>query len=203
MIKGITVLKQSVKPKGYLTISEFAKVVNRSRGLVYKGIKEGKLIKGQFCYWQKAKGKQKVIVIKKDAADYFLNGYRPKISTPEKSSASKDIKDLKKGSVVHSSDYLEKVSDLAEIKAHREKLHAYRQELELKKARNELITVERVEKLFGDMAIQIRQSLLALVPRVVPIMTAETDIHVNMSTLENEIESVLTNIIKMEDVING
>lgn len=87
---------------------------------------------------------------------------------------------------------------LTEAKRLREIVKMQKEQMELMKARNELIEYEHIESLIKDMAINIKQNLNAIAPRIGPIIAAETDAHTVVAMLQAEIDQTLTNILDPE-----
>lgn len=61
-----------------------------------------------------------------------------------------------------------------------------KQELELKKARNEVVEFEPIRQVVLEMGQSIKQSVLAMVPRLAPVLAAETEPHSIARILEEE-----------------
>ena len=88
MVKGIEaeIFKSTEAPKGYITISQFARLINQSHSGVYQGLRKGRLKKDQYVYWQSKGTHRKILLIKKSAASDFVNNARPRIVTSDNKS---------------------------------------------------------------------------------------------------------------------
>lgn len=93
------------------------------------------------------------------------------------------------------------VTDLNSAKLQSEKLKIERQELELLVAKNAVLDMEEVAGLFAEVGMAIKQSLLAIAPRVAPLVAAENVPHKCLKILEEEITKALKNIDTLKDFV--
>lgn len=78
-------------------------------------------------------------------------------------------------------------------------LEIQKREIELQISKNRLIEIEEVAGLLREIAVQTRQSMLAIIPRCGPIYAAETDQHKIMTHLEREIKEAIAGLEDLEN----
>lgn len=87
---------------------------------------------------------------------------------------------------------------LNQIREKKERLAVEKADLELKIARGKVLDVETVAGFLSTVAIETRQALLAIPPRVAPLVAAERDPVVVARLLESELYQALENLAKIE-----
>lgn len=95
------------------------------------------------------------------------------------------------------------VIDLNSAKVREKQLSIHAKELELQKAQNEVIELHEVADLLQEVATELRQSLLAIGPRIAPLVAAENTPHKCLKIVEDEITAELTALSKFEDFLEG
>lgn len=83
------------------------------------------------------------------------------------------------------------------VKIHREKLAVEKAEMELKLARGLLLEVEEVSIFLSTLSVETRQALLAIPPRIAPLVAAEKDTTIILHLLETEITQALEGLGKL------
>ena len=79
----------------------------------------------------------------------------------------------------------------SEIKMQQDKLKNERLELEIEKERGSLVSREERERDEALAARRVRDALFNIIPRTIPLLTAETDPHNVQTILNNEIRHAL------------
>lgn len=90
------------------------------------------------------------------------------------------------------------VNHLARAKLRREQLAVERAELDLQVARNQLIAVGDVEELLASVAVEVRQSVISLAPRLGPLLAAMTDPAEVTEALDRELRATLEALQRIE-----
>jgi phage terminase Nu1 subunit (DNA packaging protein) len=87
-----------------------------------------------------------------------------------------------------------KPGSIAEARLQFETYRAKSEELDYRKKAGELISTEDVRREFEDIAIRVQKGILAVVPRVSPIVAAETDEFKVSQLLTLELKAALRSI---------
>lgn len=89
---------------------------------------------------------------------------------------------------------MEDVDDLDTVKARHEVVKTQKTELEVARMRGQLIDVQDVRKLWGDIANTVMQNLIQMPNRVSPLLQMQSSSDVIAGILDEEIRRVLENI---------
>lgn len=95
------------------------------------------------------------------------------------------------------------VIDLNSAKVREKQLSIHAKELELQKAQNEVIELHEVADVLQEVATELRQALLAIGPRIAPLVAAENTPHKCLAIIEDEITAELTTLSKFDDFVEG
>jgi len=87
------------------------------------------------------------------------------------------------------------------VKIQKERLAIEKAEMELKIARGRLLEVDVVSVFLSTLAVETRQALLAIPPRVAPIIAAERDPRAVSRLLESEIAQALEALGKLSSFV--
>lgn len=93
------------------------------------------------------------------------------------------------------------VYDLNSAKFRTEQIKIEKQELELQAAKNQVLDIEEIVSLFTEVGMDIKQSLLAIAPRVAPLVAAETSPHKCLKILEDEISLGLKGVESLAEYL--
>jgi hypothetical protein len=207
---GIEIVRKV--PAGYLGIKHFAARVQCNETTVSRARNSGRLAKDRLLWFDSPGGAKRQLLIHEDQIDIFNASKRktkpgPK-SQPKPSQPKPDTHTGIKLELVDDDpaedatpappkenqteiDFSEIPRDLHDARLKNEQLKALRSNLELQRARNEIVDVELVEKRWTSMAVQIRQQMLAIVARLAPVLAAETNVHSCSEILEQAITDAL------------
>ena len=92
------------------------------------------------------------------------------------------------------SNEIEDVDDLDTVKARHEVIKTQKTELEVAKMRGQLIDVQDVRRLWGDLAHTVMQNLIHLPSKVAPILRMQDNTDYISGILDTEIRRILENI---------
>ena len=92
------------------------------------------------------------------------------------------------------SNEIEDVDDLDTVKARHEVIKTQKTELEVAKMRGQLIDVQDVRRLWGDLAHTVMQNLIHLPSKVAPILRMQDNMDYISGILDTEIRRILENI---------
>lgn len=92
------------------------------------------------------------------------------------------------------------LDDLAEVKLLKEQIETRRKQLELMKAGNQLIEHAKAASLWRDIAVQTRQNILSVVPRLAVKLANESDVHKCSEFLKRELIDALTDLSTIDDL---
>lgn len=92
------------------------------------------------------------------------------------------------------SNEIEDVDDLDTVKARHEVIKTQKTELEVAKMRGQLIDVQDVRRLWGDLAHTVMQNLVHLPSKVAPILRMQDNTDYISGILDTEIRRILENI---------
>ena len=84
--------------------------------------------------------------------------------------------------------------DLDEVKAKHEVIKAEKTQLEVEKMRGQLIDVQDVRKLWGDIANTVMQNLIQLPSKVAPMLRMMDDIELIASIIDEDVRKILNEI---------
>lgn len=90
------------------------------------------------------------------------------------------------------------VASIAAAKLKQAQLDIEKRRLELAKANNEVLEVEVVANLLESVAATVKATLLAIPPRLAPILAAEDDVPTVYSMIEQEVHAVLEGLQDLE-----
>lgn len=89
---------------------------------------------------------------------------------------------------------MEDVDDLDVVKARHEVVKTQKTELEVARMRGQLIDVQDVRKLWGDIANTVMQNLIQMPNRIAPLLQMQSNNEVIAGILDEEVRRVLENI---------
>lgn len=205
-IDGIPVVSE--RPDGYLTSHEFAAVVGHTPQTVMYAYRRGRFKRGKLLWWAKPGSAQEALLIPEDQIQPYKANCRlskpgPKskkqatVAIPDPSNESSGIKlrpiTEEEYERLADRDPME-INDPVLVKLLNEQLKAKRAKLELQRAQNELLDVSTVADEWSMLAIQIRQSILSIIPRVAPRVAAEKDLHKCREILQVEFNDALSEL---------
>lgn len=228
MITGIKaqLLKTSKIPKGWLTVQQFARALDRVRNTVYHGIKAGKVPTDLMRYWYDPDSKKEILILREEAVGIYEKNTRIRKRAVLKGGelTPEHIEDLKKtygegykppedpilknpgdGQNTVASSYqpsdpsVQSVPNAADSKNLLASIKVQKEQLELQKAKNQVVNFDRVKNLIIDMTGGIKQRLIASIPRIVAELPG--DKHKNTQLLEAEFNELLKSLISPEELI--
>lgn len=93
--------------------------------------------------------------------------------------------------VTRETDYIE---DLDAVKARHEAVKIEKTELEVKKMRGQLIDVQDVKRLWGDVANTVMQNMIHLASKIAPMVRMMDNTEVIANLIDEEVRKTLTDI---------
>lgn len=86
------------------------------------------------------------------------------------------------------------IEDLSVVKAKHEVIKTQKTELEVEKMRGQLVDVQDIKRLWGNIANTVLQNMLHIASKVAPMLTMMDNTETIASIIDDEIRAVLTNI---------
>ncbi len=86
------------------------------------------------------------------------------------------------------------IYDLEEVKAKHEVIKAEKTQLEVDKMRGQLIDVQDVRRLWGDIANTVMQNMIHLPSKIAPMLQMVDNVEVIASVIDGEIRKILNDI---------
>lgn len=161
-------------PPDFISVVEAAELLGITGDTIRKALKEGTVPPDDVKYFVKHVGaRRKHPCIRKSIMNNWGGARIPDQSTAER---NRDVKHR---------------ADLAKA----EKL-----EIELLKAKNELVDVAKMRQLFVSVAVDVRQAMLSLIPRLAPQLVDLDDMHAIHELLEDEITRALRALDEPQDL---
>lgn len=199
--------KVKSRPAGYLTSEEFGAEVGHVPQTIMYAFRRGRFSVDKLLWWDK--GGQKALLIHEDQISFYRANCRSSKPGPKPRNAKKPAAPQ----LVEPKYDVEQFEDSADfgrladrdpfsiydpqlVKLYKEQLAVQKAKLELQKAQNKLLDSSEVAALWSSLAVQIRQSVLAIVPRLAARLAAETDAHKCRVMLQKEITEALTELSK-------
>ena len=211
MIKGLKArtIKSKFVPAGFMAVSSFAKKLEISTAAVYTSLKNGKIPAKHMLYWRCPDTKRDVLILSDDAIKVYKENTRTrkvaqikkKKEDQEKRQEEKEDEINKIGTPPPEEINIYDITNLNEAKTQREIIRMKKEALELQKAQNSVVSLDRMKRLSSEMGTNIRQRLLATVPRIAALVSAESDARRNMAILQEEFENILKVLVKAEDLV--
>ena len=196
-------------PKGYVTLSNFAKAAGCSKTQAAKALSNGNIPLNRACAVKGPGRWGQVIYIDASFAADFAE-YRkgtPKVTAHLKAKGAK----TEQTGVVSSETFVESSEPVAQAfglggqegksKAHwdvkRAQIKAIREGLELQKARNDVMSVKQMVDLVAEICLTIRQNMVALPGRVCAVLAGENDAGRIRVLLDTEIREALIGLARL------
>ena len=180
--QGIPIL-DDMSP-GFLSSKEFSEKTGVSRRMIQRDNNDGKFEPGSVRYLKTTRPHPDLYIHEDQVEPYII--------LKSKRQKAKGIQDDKETNGLAPSE------TRAYYAMKNDKLKAERTELELQRARNELIPRKPAMEFTKELAITIRQGMLALPAKVVPRLVGQTDVTVMTDIMSTEIEKVLTDLSKLK-----
>lgn len=202
------------KPAGFLTSSEFSVKAGVSPAAITLARQAGAFSVNNMR-WVKLEGKRKSLYIHWDSEGPGFIRNRPVDKWPDWFVDENEIQQLNEdhdpthpkhrdtGSGIAAPMGTVVVTDLNSAKLREKQLAIRAKELELQKANNEVIGLHEVAELLTEIAINTRQTLLAIGPKVAPLLAAERTHRGCLDILQKEIEKALTGLSKLGEFTKG
>lgn len=193
-IKTITII-----PPGFIGAREFAQKCGISPGGLTHAKNAGKFSSVNMR-WVKFPGKREQLFFNWEACGPSFIRQRPRENWPEwfqeseakalaalesDSHAGRGGEPMGTGSTTQMAPVA--VVDLNSAKLKEAQLNIQKKELELQKAKNEVLDIEEVEDVIDEVTNALRQAMLAVSPRVSPLVAAENSPHKCLKILDDEI----------------
>lgn len=188
-----------------MTSAEFAAEVGHAPQTVMYAFRRGRFASTKLLWWNK--GGQKALLIHKDQLPFYRANCRidkpgpkprkakPKVTpTPTFEDDTESFEDGNEFRLVDRDPF--EIHDPQLVKLYKDQLAVQRARLELQKAQNQLLDASEVASLWSGLAVQIRQSMLAIVPRLAARLAAEPDAHKCRVMLQSEITEALMELSK-------
>lgn len=184
------------KPNNYYTVKEFSKIINQNVNTILNVIKDDSRIPDEgLAYW--IVGKNVINIIRQDQVQNYLMNRNVSRQDEEKKNIEQDNLEINLDDIsINGND----ANSIYDARLKKLKLELIKQSLELQRAKNEVVSMDSISAIWLNMANQIKHNLLAFIPRISPVLAAETDPRICLSILENEIVDVLNNIISLEEL---
>jgi len=214
---GIAII--NTQPEQYVTVKEFCDRCQVTPGAVSQAKSAG-LIRKSSLRWMRKQGQKPIALINWEAEgaafirrmrpekwpqwfikeqnpgfDPTAGGRRPKFIPPKDPDEDEEPGEM--GSAA------EGIYDLATAKLRKEKLAIAKADLELQQSRGLLVEVEVVGDFLRSIAIETRGTLMAMAPRLAPLLAAEKDGRKIAAIMEREISAALEPLAELERYGHG
>jgi hypothetical protein len=176
------------RPDGYLTTVEFAALVGHTPQTISFAYR-----KGQFDPAKVLLLKPRTLLIHESQVQVYKDLRKPKPRRPVVESSAGFESYLELPDLSSLSDEDAKLRK-EQIKLVKEQVDTQRRILELNQAQNKLVEYAEVAKLWEDVALQVRQTILAVVPRLAARLANISDVHECNETLKKELTEALATL---------
>ena len=194
MGNSILIKTVSTQPPGFVSRAEFAKECGVTPVSVTRAKQAGKF-DIQNLRWLKRSSGQKTLLIswRGEGPRYIMS--RPREKWPvDFVPPEEDIFDESAGTGAGQSTpgSALAITNIGNAKLREAQLKIEKAELDLQKGRNQVIDIEEVAGLWREIAMDVRQKVLAIPPRISSVLAAEDDPHDLQEMLEEALLEALT-----------
>lgn len=194
-------------PKGWVGIREFAEKVGVSQVAISQAKQGGRLSPDNLRWVDNGKKKNLLFIDwDKEGPKYIMS--RPREKWPKGFKIPKELREQheKQNPTAPKKDTtglvdIKSIFTLNDANIEVKKLQVQTKQLELQKSLGEVMKVSEVTDLLSQLGQTIRTQLMGVIPRIAPLIAAETDPHNTVLLLKTEFHNILEKLSQIDEAV--